>query len=256
MHWFNPCYNSRLPNKFWYTLFILVCGVTSVRSQVRIEPTEAGMKGEPTAYIVYGSGDLSGRIPYARIAGSPFWRDNWQLATLYVDTKKLATLPVRLNLATNEIHFLENEKEYVLIDGKVSIVAFHPGSDSSRTTEVFLQHVPEILQLNKNFNGFIQVMNTGSYQLLKYLQRTVGSADSLFRTQKRYFFTDEPLYFLRFNQKIERIKKLRKENLLGFLPSASSYSSWITENNIDFKKEADVIRFLDYYNAMHPAKTE
>jgi hypothetical protein len=110
--------------------------------------------------------------------------------------------------------------------------------------------------LNKNFNGFIQVMNSGNYQLLKYIKRTVGSADSLFRTQKRYFFADELYYFLRFNEKIERIKRLRKESVLEYLPSASSYSTWINENNMDFRKEGDVIRFLDYYNAMHPERQE
>lgn len=243
-------------NKFILTLLVFVCSASSVHSQLRIEPTEGGMKGEPTGYVVYGSDDLSDRIPYTRITGSPFWKDNWQLATLYADTRKVTTVPVRLNLATNEIHFLENDKEYVLLDKNVSIIAFHPGTDTSTTTQIFIQHVPDMSLMSKNFNGFIQVMNRGNYQLLKYTERKVSSADSLFRTQKRYFFADELHYFLRFNEKIERIKKLRKENILEFVPSASSYSSWIAENNIDFKKEPDVIRFLDYYNGMHPAKTE
>jgi hypothetical protein len=238
------------------SLWVLCCAGFLVHSQVRIEPTEGGMKGEPTGYIVYNSGELSDRIPYSRISGSPFWRNEWQLATLYVGTNKVSTLQVRLNFATNEIYFLENGKEYVLANAKVSIIAFHPAGDTSKAAEIFIQNLPDLSAINKNFNGFVQVLNNGDYQLLKYVRRMVSSADSLFRTQKRYFFTDEAFYFLRFKERIERIKRLKKDNILEFLPAASTYESWITQNNIDFKKEADVIRFLDHYNITHPTEKE
>ena len=223
-------------------------------SQVNIQSTDVGLHGEPTGYVFYGTGQLSDKIPYGKIKGTPFWNNEWQLASLYNGSLKTSTKLVRLNLATNEIHFLENGKEYVLTGTNVSLLAFHKQSDTSMISSVFRMQVPNLMLHNKKLDYFVQVLNNGEYQLLKYVKRTVNSADSLFGTQKRYFFTDQEYYFLHFNKRIHRIKRLNKENVVEFLPSAASYSTWIEKNGIDFKNEADVIRFLDHYNAAHSNK--
>ena len=83
---------------------------------------------------------------------------------------------------------------------------------------------------------------------MKYTNRSVASADSIFHNLKRYFFADQITYFIKSNEKVDRIKKLNKENVLFYLP-ASSYDEWIKENSINFKNEKDIIRFLNYYNS-------
>ena len=230
-------------------IFFLFC-FNQLKSQVRMEATGYDHKGDATGYYFYGMAILPNkdRIPFTRIKGSPFWKDNWQVATLYSDTMKLFTMPVRLNLATNEIHFLRDEKEFVLETGDISTIVFHPDNDISKTTEIFIMNDPFLFLSGKKVEGFVKVMNNGNYRLLKYTHRIVSSADSLFGTQKKYFFTDEVFYYMWFNEKIERIKKLNKDNILKFLPSSSSYTKWSGQNEIDLKKEEDVIRFLDHYN--------
>ncbi len=106
-------------------------------------------------------------------------------------------------------------------------------------------------------DDFVQLMNPGKYQLLKYAKRRVGTADSLFGTQKRYFFKDELTYFIRAGEKVEKLKRLNEEFILSLIPLASNHKLWIRENNINFKKEEDVIRFLNYFNSQtstSPAK--
>jgi hypothetical protein len=61
-------------------------------------------------------------------------------------------------------------------------------------------------------------------------------------------------YFLRSNETIKRLKKLNKEELLSLIPSSSSFSEWIELNKIDFKKEQNVISFLNYYNSSQQQK--
>lgn len=189
------------------------------------------------------------RLPYGRIKGSPFWKDEFLPARIYTTDGKIYTSPVRLNLVTNDIHFLKNGEEMILVDVKVDRIVFSLAQD----TAVFLANLSALLMENKTENGYLHVLNPGNCQLLKYTKRTVDSADSLFRTQKRYFFADEVSYFLRVNDKIERIKRLNKDNVLKLLPSASSYNEWTDQNKIDLKKEEDVIRFLNYYNATRAA---
>jgi hypothetical protein len=229
-------------------LIVVLLFVFKGSSQVTLMPTEGGMKGEPTGFVLYGSDGLSKTIPYTRIKGSPFYKDEWLLASIYSGNNLLYVIPVKLNLATNEIHYNKNNEEKVLTGVNVTVLAFHAGKDTSVTTDVFLRNVPNLLFNNKTIDDFIQVMNGGQFQLLKYTRRKVSSADSLFRTQTRYFFTNENHYYIRNNDRIEKLKKLNKESVLEFLPSALAFSSYLSENKLDLRKEDDVIRFLHYYN--------
>lgn len=242
--------------KLFLNLFLILFFSIYGFSQVSIVPTEGGLKGEAMGYVIYGSDGLSKKIPYTRIKGSPFYNDDWVLASIYSTNKLAHVIPAKLNLATNEIHYFKNDEEQVLSGINVSFIAFHEGKDTAVTTDVFLRHIPNLRLNNKVVDDYIQVLNTGQFQLLKYTKRMVGSADSLFRTQTRYFFTNENYYFLRNNNRVERIKKLNKESVLEFLPSALSFSPWIAENKIDLRKEEDVIRFLTHYNSSRQNKED
>ncbi len=43
---------------------------------------------------------------------------------------------------------------------------------------------------------------------------------------------------------------------MSVFPRPEKHSSWIATNKINFKKEEDVVRFLDYYNAFAKDKAE
>jgi hypothetical protein len=197
-----------------------------------------------------GVDGTSGRIPYEKVKGSPFWRDEFIPAKIYTKTGQMYSAPIRLNLATNDIHFIKNDEEKVLVGLNVTKIVFNTGKDSV----VLLGNIPHLFINNKKVDHYMMVLTPGDYQLLKYMNRKVGSADSLFRTQKRYFFTDEIYYFLHFNDRVERIKKLNKDAILEYLPLTSSFTAFVEQNKIDFRKEADVIRFLNYYNSTRNQK--
>ena len=240
---------------FCCLLLFLLSPFNHLKSQARIEANGYDGNRGAAGYTFYGMMDelTNTRIPYTRIKGSPFWKDEWQLASIFSGPKKIFTIPVRLNIATNEIYFLKNDQAYVLEANDISGLTFHSGSDSSTVASKFIMNDPYMFLNNKPVKGFVQEMNPGNYRLLKYITKKLSSMDSLFNTQKRYFFTNENFYYFWFNGKIERIKKLNKDHILKFLPSALSYTNWINENKIDFRKENDVIQFLNYYNT-HPPK--
>lgn len=242
---------------FYLVSFLLCfCLSNQLLSQVTIQPIKGdyGVK----AFTIYGSNNLAkkDKIPYSRIKGSPFLKDNWQLATLYSGTLKLPAMPIRLNLASNEIHFMKDEKEAVLESTQnISTILFHPDNDSSKVGEIFIVDTDVFIN-NKKVEGFLKIMNSGDYKLLKYVERKVNSTDSLFNTQKKYFFSDEAFYFMWSNEKIEWIKKFNKDYILTLLPSSSNYTKWIDQKDIDFKKEEDVIRFLNHYNTVKKDKNK
>lgn len=188
------------------------------------------------------------RIPFTRIRGSRFWRDNWEIADLYTTSGKANNINIKLNFVTGEIHFKKNEEEVILEGFTVMKIYFKKDSTT------FLANVPNLYLQNSKMNAPILLLTSGKYQFLKYIQRNLSSADSLFRTQKRYYFSDKIYYFLRHDDIIEPIKKLSKENLFKLLPATTSYNSWIIKSDINFKKENDVIRFINYYNTAEANK--
>lgn len=232
----------------FFCIYILCC-LCQLNAQVFIEKTESSFNGKPPSYMVYGSAGLSKRIPYDKIKGSPFWSDEYKLAALYSGENIISIRPIKLNLATNEIYFSKNDEELVLESIDVGKLIFYQGGDTSVTAATFINKVPNLSINGLRVDDFVQVLNQEKYQLLKYTKRIVRDEDSLFGTQKRYFFRDELHYFVRVDDKIDKIKKLNEEYLFSLLPSSSNHKAWIKDNKINFKKEEDLIRFLNYYNS-------
>ena len=184
-------------------------------------------------------------IPYDEITGSPFWKDSLQYARLYGNAGSFGTYPVRINFATNEIYFKNGAgEELVLTDQLVTRIVVKLALDSA----VFIGQVHNLMLSNKRIDAFVQELTSGKYQLLKYVKREVVSVETPSRTAKTYHFGNENYYFIKSGDKVEYIRKLSKENILLFLPGSSNFQSWVKENDINFKKEDDIIRFLNYYN--------
>jgi hypothetical protein len=225
--------------------------VQSADCQIYIEKGPVGaLKG--AEIMIYGPDLSQMMIPYSRVKGSPFWKDEWQLASLYSEDNLIGIAPVRINLATNDIHFLQNNQELVATDqNKITAIIFHPGSDTSLTIAAFMKDLSKYSVDNKDLNVVMQVMNYGKYELLKYTNRKVSSADSLFGTQKRYFFKDEVSYYLKSDNIVQTVRKLSEDNFYELIPASTTGANrkWIKENKINFKKEEDIIRFLNYYNS-------
>ena len=230
--------------------FIVLLTALSAHAQVFVETyppygtTDMGVR-------VSGIQNLSDRLSYEKISGSPFWHDEWQLASLYGATEREKWLcRVKLNFATGELYYLDKEeKEWATEDGLVKKIVFHNSNDTSVATAVFVLN-PYTVRLNQETrHTYLQVLNDGAYQLLKLNERILGSADSLFGTLKRYFFKDESVYYISHDQTLNTLKKLDRDNLLQFLPGSSAHNDWARQNKINLKKEEDVLRFMNYFNS-------
>ncbi len=220
-------------------------------AQIYVEQV-TGPQHQAATVSVYGPDASSKKIPLSRIKGSPFLNEAWQLASLYDKTaQRINIVPVRLNLATEELHFMWKEQELVAGNNdKIALIVFHINNDSSSVGNVFIKNLPDLVLNKKPLTAFVQILNTGNCQVLKYINRRVyPGEDSLFGTQKRYIFKDVNFYFLKTGNKVERIKKLNNEHFLALIPDASLYKEWIEQNNLSFKKEEDLVAFLDYYNS-------
>lgn len=183
-------------------------------------------------------------VTYADVTGTPFWKNSYLNAILFENGAPIETTPVKINLFTNELYFLKENQELVLADNNVNKVVFVTPSD----TVTFIRFVPNLFLNRKKMDGFVQVLNTGEYQLLKYIQKELLTSDSAL-SAKRYYFKETNYYFIRKGQKVEQIKKMDKENVLVHVPLSATLKEWIDANHLNFEKEKDIILFLSYYNS-------
>lgn len=197
-----------------------------------------------------GVDNAAGRLKYSEIKGSPFWKDEWLTASLYsYSNHLLGTVKFKLNQATQELYYLDKNENELVTQASIKVVV-HKAADTSSVLAIFSNFYPDLFINKQKVNGYLQELNQGDVKLLKLNTRVVRSEDSLFGTLKRYSFKTETYYFLYFNKKTGYIKKLTKENVLHFVPGAFTYKQWLEDNKINFKKEEDIIRFLDFYNEM------
>jgi hypothetical protein len=220
-------------------------------------PDLSGAKFTLAVYEVNFEGVGTGgqRLNYDQIKGSPFWKEEYSIASLYTyDNLMLGKARVKVNFLTNEIYYMDKQNVELVIPGDlISKLIIHPQGDTSKRLTLFRRSPSEFFLNEKPVEDYIQELNEGNLKLMKLTRRKVGSADSLFGTKKRYFFTTDEYYFVAYNKSINQVKKLSKENLLSFVPAASGYDKWITENKINFKKEEDIVRFFNYYNLQQQA---
>ncbi|MFM2145940.1 MAG: hypothetical protein RL732_776 [Bacteroidota bacterium] len=219
-----------------------------MESQI-VPPTKDGI------LYIYGqeSYQMDERIPYERIKGSPFWKDEFQLATLLDKyNRKLIKAPAKLNLLTNEVYFINPQGEVRVPNaGLVAKVLFHSNDTGIQSVIVFENNLPVLVETNPNAANppFVQVINNGSVQLLKYRKVQIAKADSLFGTLKRYYFSSQTIYFLnRDNGQTIKLRKLNEETVTDQLKPDADERTWIKMNRLNLKKEEDVIQFLNYLN--------
>jgi hypothetical protein len=213
------------------------------------------MKSMNTMYEIQMDGLDKGakRMPYSQISGSPFWKDIWMPATIYNGSNTyLGKVEVKLNLATHTFYYHGKNQTELVASPEIArrIVIYNP-QDTTAVLAVFDNTMDEVVPGSKSGDYYIQELNQGEYQFSKMTKKPVLSADSLFGTMKRYFFGTTTKYFIKTKGMLKPIKKMRKEAILQLLPQGSACEEWLKANDIDWKKEEDVLRFFTYYNKEH-----
>ena len=243
--------------KYFISIAVFLSVLNNVKAQL-IEPRGIAGMQNLNNYLKWAvqdmrtlaNSDFAPGIPWSRVTGSPFWNDNWRLASLYDKNDKIiATLPVRLNLNTSSVHFIDQKGEELSLDpDEIRKVVFLQ-DEITGPGAVFISYVPNAYFGDAKNNNYLQVMNEGKASLLAYNRRYVGKGDSSSPGQQRYYYKNEVSYYMARNNKVERLKKLGKEQIFMLLPGANAFDEWVTENKLNMKKEADIKKFIDYYNS-------
>ena len=225
--------------------------VTEASAQLRIEQVPLSPIKSNTGFFVYGANHLNREIPYSKINGTPFWNTEFMSATLYLtDGQSYGPSLVKLNIATNEVNFLNSTgEEFIAQAGIIKKIVFHKTESSDEVQTIFRNNI-DIINIYAKFKDlFVQELNQGTIQLLKISKKILMVADSLFGTQKKYTFYLEESYFVKQTNRIHSLKKLNSKEILTLLHLNSDLENWIDNNKMNLSKEKDVLQLFDHLNS-------
>jgi len=234
-------------------MLLLLCLASGICASAQVvEEFGPGGGDRLGSLIVYNSQELNNRVAYEHIKGIPFWRSEYLPAMLYAPGNKLyGTFMAKVNLATREVEYInKNKQELAAYPDELVRAVFVDPNDTTKIISIFRNDLAEVnLQfIKRNRRYYAQELNQGPVKLLKVCDREIRVGDSMFRTMKSYYFVDDIEYFIQHENRIEKLKKLNREEVLKFLPQPPSIEAWIKDNRISFTKEEDVLRLLEYYN--------
>jgi hypothetical protein len=214
-------------------------GTAQVSMEIAPSGTDRG-----GALMVYGSEGLNNAIPYDKIRGIAYWKTDFLPALLYAPGNKLyGKFSSRINLAVREVEYITKKNETISANpDQLSKVVFTDPNDSTKIITIFRNDIPEInlefIKRNKKY--YAQELNQGPFKLIKVNDKELRVQDSLFHTLKSYRFVDILDYFIQHENRIEKIKKLNREEVMHFLPKSETLDAWIKENDIKFHREEKI----------------
>lgn len=230
--------------------FLLILLFEYSHAQLRLEQVPLSPIKANTGFFVYGAGNFTSEIPYSKINGHPFLNPEFGDATLQIGGKQYGPCPVRLDIVSHELHFLNAAKEELIAQqGVVEKVVFTRMGNETDTLSVFRNDIEEI-NMQPRLNGlYVQEMNRGTLQLLKVSKKKLQSTDSLFGTQKKYSFVSEEFYFLKNKNRVHALKKLNRREVFPLLVLDKESQQWAEKHAVNYSKEEDVVALLSYVNA-------
>ncbi|RTL59216.1 MAG: hypothetical protein EKK37_13030 [Sphingobacteriales bacterium] len=189
---------------------------------------------------------------YSEVMGTPYFLDSFMNCVLTTKKgQKFAYDKMRLNLYTNQIHYLDkNNTELVVDEGVITRVVFLKKGVDTIAGFAFSNDYPSI---NKNSNStYYLEMNSGKARILEQISKEVGYSSMVTGQVPKKEFKEHKEYFV-FNENHSKMERWRKgkDFVIGFLnDKKEQVEKFINDNNLNCKSTDDVVKVFDYYNSL------
>lgn len=199
----------------------------------------------------YNLGEMMGQPftagSYTSVRGSAFLIDSFTSAAITLSNgKTYAVDHLRLNLYTNQVHFLTPDgREMVAGDGVVKRIFFFLSPDSSKPL-VYSSGYPSSAGMTPY--TFMEEMNQGDYAILRQTSRTIVNDVGASNSPMGQHFSDQYIYFL-VNRKTNEAVKWKKgmEFLEKSLPNeATRITQFAAEYHLTCKNAKETSELLQY----------
>ncbi len=186
-----------------------------------------------------------GMLPDEEFEGSPFLNETFVTGDVYSFNSKFAGIPLRYNIFNDNIEFKQNNVVYALIP-EPRIKKVHLGGD------VFLVEKHEVK--GKLKFGFLTLLDSGkvilmSKKIVNFTEKQEPKALESASTPAKFTRAQDE-YFYKIG-KGDAMKIGNLKNFIGSFPDKQDeLAQFAKKEKISAKKEADLIKFVKYYNSL------
>jgi hypothetical protein len=230
-------------------LILLFAGLNVFSQQLVTEVRELDLNAiafDPANPLVGKGSTLS----YADVEGTPFWSEQWNPAIIYFSNGSKAKInQAKLNLFTDEIHYLSSEGTELAVDnqGITRLIFLNKAN--------LTQPIASFTKLNNHVTnkgtGYYRVLNAGDFQLIVLQKQLLkkspydpiqGKSISSFYTTKDYAMYNKG--------KVIPLNNLDRNNILSAISFNSKVEPWLVENKNKLKSEKEIVAFLNFFNSL------
>src|SRR5882672_4878338 len=148
-------------------------------------------------------------VDYSEVRGNCFWESDWNPAVLILKKGKGFKLKsVKLNLYTNDIHYLDNKGTELVAQSAVHNIVFFDRNDTTKLKAVF-QHIDG--HKGKDMDAYAQLLVDGKIRFLKRKEVTLVKNKDIMLDHPDLKFVSETNYFIEENGNMKRLKSISKE---------------------------------------------
>jgi len=197
--------------------------------------------------------DANGRPfvnPPWEVTGSAFFNAAWRSGSVLLeDSVRFRQIPLRLNLETQQVHFLSrNGTEVTLPAGLVRKLWFADTVQDKSVEHIFQCGFPPVSDMGySNFylllsEGKIRLLESITKKLKEYKNELSGEVTREYITYESYYFYDGEAMYL--------IKK-DKNFVMGFMKDKEhEVLDYLSANGLAFKTVKDIQKIVEYYNSL------
>lgn len=234
-------------------LVVTILAFGSAISHAQVPGTQSNIRVSLPAAIFLT--DINGKMQPANldnreIKGSPFFTEKWTQCIIRLsDNRQFEKVPIRLNLQTQEVHYLSAKQEEMLApEGIIREIQLEDTTETGIVSHTFLNGFP-FIDNNDVYTYYDRLVN-GNAQLLLFTRKklmdlkTYGMAGS----EKEYLGVD--IYYVYKDGIIQSLKKDKRFIVNLLADKKEQVEQYIAANHLKCKSIPDIRQVLTYYNTL------
>ena len=194
--------------------------------------------------------DLDGRPiavnKYSKMKGSPYLYDDWLHGEVVTnDGKVYKKMLIRFNTEKDELTFVyDKAEEPQRFADPIRMFTIHAESD-----RVFANQFPKVDR--QNTASYYEVLVPGTAMLLKRHREILESTrDEMTRASTVGIYTNRDTYYIFRDNQMQLVKTTRNGVVKLLDDKAADITAYADRQNINFEKEDDLKKLLNYYNTL------
>ena len=197
---------------------------------------------------------VSGRVfsseRYSGVNGSPFLYDKWIAGTASTSKGTYVNLELKLDAYNNTLMFRRGEDPYEFQD-KVTGFTLMPNKGDSSSYMYFKNGISGS---GVKPDQYLQILAEGNVSLYRSDLKLMTDVNQINQGVIKSF-TSSSRYFIMKNNELIPVRMTKKEIFEVLKDKEKELDSFATQNSLNTKKDADLIKIVRYYNSISQPRT-